>query len=51
MINVVVSAKEATVPGDVADMDHSTLDAHLGSGVRDLKMKIACDQSDTGNQN
>ncbi len=36
MINVVVSAQELAVPGDVADVDDSALDAHLGRGVGDL---------------
>jgi hypothetical protein len=39
MINVVVSAQELAVPGDVADVDDGALDAHLGRGVRDLPEK------------
>jgi hypothetical protein len=36
MINVVVSAQELAVPGDVADVDDGALDAHLGRSVRNL---------------
>ncbi len=39
MINVVVSAQELAVPGDVADVDDGALDAHLGRGVGDLPEK------------
>jgi hypothetical protein len=40
MINVVVSAQELAVPGDVADVDDGALDAHLGRGVGDLPEKM-----------
>jgi hypothetical protein len=39
MINVVVSAQELAVPGDVAHVHDSALDAHLRRGVRDLPEK------------